>query len=131
MQDTPETVPYKVQQLPQHLSSNNVNGRAKWEKLNTYFLHNPMALNVHETYSFVSQKQGFTAHGSYVTIQPASISSVKTRDLLTAHFDNDISDCTGIHVEPDYVAGPDLEDHSKHKCMAGVSHQFHTVPQLI
>jgi hypothetical protein len=128
MEDTPgNNVPHQVIQarpMPRHLSFKNVNRRAKRKKLNVY---NPTTLNVHETYSFVSKQQGFTAHGSRITIQPASGSSVLTRDSLIAQLDYDIPDCAGTD---DYMPEADLEGQSKRKRTASVSRQFHTMLQL-
>lgn len=130
MQDTPgNNVPHQVIQarpFPQHLSFKSVNRRVKRKKLNVY---NPTvtAQNVHETYSFVSKQQGFTAHGSRITIRPAGGSSVQTRDSSMTHLDYDILNCTGTD---DYMPEADLEGQSKRKRTAGVSHQFHTMLQL-
>jgi hypothetical protein len=111
--------------MPRHLSFAKVNRRAaaKQKKVNIYTSQlSSASSSIHETYTFISQKQGFSAHRSHVTTKTSasSVQLVEAMDssLMTdSHTNHDFSDFTGADIETECL---ETEDNRKCKCTAGV-----------
>ncbi|KAG2132730.1 uncharacterized protein EDB93DRAFT_1242948 [Suillus bovinus] len=114
----PEPVTSQVGQMPGHLSFMEVKrcAAAKRKKINIYTSQLPKASSsVHETYTFVSRKQGFTAHGSHVTMKPSTSSiqfaKAMNSSMTDSHMNHDFSDFTGADIDTKC-----LETEDDHKC---------------
>ncbi|KAG2079415.1 uncharacterized protein F5147DRAFT_785089 [Suillus discolor] len=118
-----EPVTSQVGPIPRHLSFTKVNRRAaaKQKKVNIYTPQLPKASSsVHETYTFISRKQGFTAHRSHVTMKP-STSSIQFAEAMNSlmtdsHMNHNFSDFTGADIETECL---ETEDNRKRKRTAG------------
>lgn len=119
------TVTSQVRPMRQSASFKKVNGHvaaAKQKKLNIYVPRLPKSSSVHETYSFISQKQGFMAYGSHVTVKPSSSQIVEGTDSESLIANSDIDchlsdDFTGADVEAEVL---ETENGHKRKRTAGV-----------
>lgn len=115
----PEPVNSQVGPMSQHLSFTKLKGRgaAKRKKVNIYTPQLPNTSSIHETYTFVSRKQGFRAHGSHVTVKSStsSIQFVQEMDsiMTDSHTNHDFSYFTGADIETECL---ETEDDPKTKC---------------
>ncbi|KAG1735898.1 uncharacterized protein EDB91DRAFT_1238142 [Suillus paluster] len=110
--------------MPRHLSFTKANrcAAAKRKKVNIYTSQlSSASSSIHETYTFISQKQGFSAHGSHVTAKTSasSVQLIEAMDssLMTdSHTNHDFSDFTGADIETECL---ETEDNRKCKHTAG------------
>ncbi|KAG2037116.1 hypothetical protein BDR03DRAFT_982484 [Suillus americanus] len=109
----PEPVNPQVGPVSQHLSFTKLKGRgaAKQKKVSIYTPQLPNTSSIHETYTFVSQKQGFKAHGSHVTVKSStsSIQFVEAMDsiMTDSHTNHNFSDFTGTDIETECLETED------------------------